>query len=85
MKRIFLKYCITMICFGAALPLSAKILHEERSLYSTIVVTQTGNTRCLQFDVRSEQRSQSCIDVRRPKQMVFSYETNQVNLIDFEG
>ena len=83
MKRIFLKYCITLICFGAALPLSAKILHEERSLYSTIVVTQTGNTRCLQFDVRSEQRSQSCIDVRRPKQMVFSYTRMSITSVLF--
>ncbi len=51
----------------------AKRLHAERSLYSRILVTQTGTTRCLQFSVRSEQRNQSCIDTRRPRAMVFSY------------
>jgi spermidine synthase len=51
----------------------AKILHEERSLYSQLIVKKIGNTICLQFNVRSDQRNQSCIDPRRPKEMVFSY------------
>jgi spermidine synthase len=51
----------------------AKILHEERSLYSRIIVKQTGSTLCLQFNVRSDQRNQSCIDKRKPRAMVFSY------------
>lgn len=51
----------------------AEILHEEHSLYSRIIVNKLGNTVCLQFSVRRDQRNQSCIDVRRPKEMVFSY------------
>ncbi|MEE4282388.1 MAG: fused MFS/spermidine synthase [Pseudomonadales bacterium] len=54
-------------------PAYAKILHEERSLYSQLIVKKIGNTICLQFNVRSDQRNQSCIDPRRPKEMVFSY------------
>jgi len=51
----------------------AQILHEQRSLYSRILVKQTGSTICLQFNVRTEQRNQSCIDKRRPQAMVFAY------------
>jgi spermidine synthase len=36
-------------------------------------VKKTGSTLCLQFNVRSDQRNQSCIDQRRPRAMVFSY------------
>lgn len=62
--------CVTALCLPAA---HARILHEERSLYSRIMVKQTGSTLCLQFNVRSEQRNQSCIDTRKPRAMVFSY------------
>ena len=65
---------LLLVCFFSSTQLlSAQILHEERSLYSTIIVKKTGSTACLQFNVRSEQRNQSCIDTRRPKEMVFSY------------
>ena len=52
---------------------AAEILHEERSLYSRLIVKKFGSTVCLQFSVRRDQRNQSCIDVRKPKEMVFSY------------
>jgi len=48
-------------------------LHEERSLYSRIVVKKIDDLICLQFNVRSEQRNQSCMDSRNPDHMVFSY------------
>lgn len=62
-----------LLTSAACSPVDAKILHEERSLYSQLIVKQIGNTVCLQFNVRSDQRNQSCIDPRRPKEMVFSY------------
>lgn len=52
---------------------AAEILHEERSLYSRLIVKKIGSTVCLQFSVRRDQRNQSCMDVRKPKEMVFSY------------
>ena len=57
----------------AAAPAEARIVHEERSLYSTILVNQQGPVLCLQFSVRRDQRNQSCINQRRPKEMVFAY------------
>lgn len=57
----------------AAMPVDARVIHEERSLYQTILVEKTGSTVCLKFRVRRNQRSQSCIDQRRPREMVFAY------------
>lgn len=51
----------------------AKVIHKERSLYSTILVDQRGSLVCLQFSIRSDQRNQSCMDRRRPQQMVLAY------------
>jgi spermidine synthase len=56
-----------------AAPAEARVIHKERSMYSTIVVDQQGSIRCLQFSVRRDQRNQTCMDQRRPKQMVFDY------------
>lgn len=63
----------TLILSSVSAPLHAKTLHEERSLYSRLIVKQIGHTVCLQFNVRNDQRNQSCIDPRKPKEMVFSY------------
>jgi len=70
---------IWLLCFGivaASIPGSAlaqRVLHEERSLYSQIIVREYGGQRCLLFSVRRNQRNQTCVDLRRPKQMQFSY------------
>jgi spermidine synthase len=61
---------------GASLwtqPAAARIIHQERSLYSTILIDQQGPIICLQFSVRRDQRNQSCMNQRRPKEMVFVY------------
>ncbi len=66
---------VVAILLAALLPgcLSAEILHRERSLYQTLLVDRQGSQVCLKFGVRRNQRIQSCIDQRRPRQMVFSY------------
>ena len=51
----------------------ARIIHQENSLYSNIVIDKRGSVLCLQFSVRRDQRNQSCINERRPKEMVFAY------------
>jgi len=51
----------------------AKIIHREKSLYSTILVDERGSLICLQFSVRRDQRNQSCLDRNDPKRMVFPY------------
>ena len=32
----------------------AKVIHQERSLYRNILVEDTGNLRCLKFNVKSK-------------------------------
>jgi spermidine synthase len=56
-----------------AAPADARVIHRERSMYSTIVVDQQGSLVCLQFSVRRDQRNQTCMDKRRPREMVFAY------------
>ena len=51
----------------------AKVLHRERSLYQTILVTEEPGRLCLQFSRRTDQRNQSCVNPRHPKRMVFTY------------
>jgi len=53
--------------------LQARIVHEENSLYSRILVNQRGSLVCMQFSVRRDQRNQSCYDKRKPREMVFIY------------
>jgi spermidine synthase len=67
---------ITVTCLAVLLePVTAgaRIIHRERSLYSTILVDQRGSLVCLQFSVRSDQRNQSCKDLNRPRDLVFGY------------
>ena len=56
-----------------AQPAEGRIIHQERSLYSTILVDQRGSIICLQFSVRKDQRNQTCMDRRDPQRMVFPY------------
>jgi spermidine synthase len=51
----------------------ARVIHTERSPYSTILVNQRGTVVCMLFSVRRDQRNQSCVDQRRPKEMLFPY------------
>lgn len=67
-----------LLAMLALLPLlptdaQARIIHRERSLYSTILVDQQGSLICLQFSVRQDQRNQSCLDRRDPRKLVFGY------------
>lgn len=60
---------------ASALPAASAIdiLHRERSLYQTILITEGRNRICMQFSVREQQRNQSCFNPRHPKRMVFTY------------
>ncbi len=51
----------------------AREIHSQASLYQNILVTQVGSLRCMQFTVRRDQRNQSCVDMRRPRELVFAY------------
>jgi spermidine synthase len=64
---------LALLLLSAAGDADGRIIHRERSLYSTILIDQRGSLICLQFSVRTDQRNQSCMDERRPDEMVFSY------------
>lgn len=68
--RIVIVCLLTGLLVGVA---DAKVIHRQRSLYSTILVDQRGSLICLQFSVRRDQRNQSCMDKRRPREMVLAY------------
>ena len=51
----------------------AEVLHEEKSLYRDINVVQTGNRRCLVFNVHRGDRNQTCVNVADKDKLVFSY------------
>lgn len=55
-------------CSGAA-----ERIHEERSVYRDITVVQTGNRRCLIFNIHRGDRNQTCVDVDDRDKLVFSY------------
>ncbi len=62
--------CVTTLLTTSA---TAEVLHRERSLYQTILVTRDNDRICLQFSVRRAQRSQSCRDPSDPYRLVFTY------------
>ncbi len=68
---------VTALAFGVLLLLpglaSARVIHEERSLYQSIIVTKVGRRVCLQFTLKGTRRNQSCVDQRNSKRMVFDY------------
>lgn len=49
------------------------IIHEERSQYRDVVVTEFNNQRCMLFNVHRGDMNQTCIDLRDPRRLVFNY------------
>jgi spermidine synthase len=62
---------------GAAIPVMAarqnNVLHQERSLYRNIFVTQDGDERCLLFRARRGLGRESCKYMSKPDKLVFEY------------
>lgn len=54
-------------------PVRAETIHEEKSLYRDITVVQNGSRRCLIFNVHIGDRNQTCLDLEKPDELVFSY------------
>jgi len=53
--------------------MAAETIHEEKSLYRDINVVQTGERRCLIFNVYRGDRNQTCININDHDELVFSY------------
>lgn len=62
---------------GAGLPVLAarqdNVLHQERSLYRNIFVTQEGDERCLLFRARRGMGRETCKLMSNPDRLVFEY------------
>lgn len=50
-----------------------EVLHRERSLYQTILITRQPTRLCLRFSVRRNERNQSCVNPKQPQRLVFTY------------
>ena len=72
-SSIALLALVALLLFSAPQAPEAKIIHKERSLYSTILLDKQGSIICLQFSVRYDQRNQSCKDLDNPRKLVFGY------------
>ena len=79
MKRLHALLLTTAVLAGAATALPAiaarqnNTLHEERSLYRNIFVTQDGDERCLLFRARRGLGRESCKLMSNPDRLVFEY------------
>ncbi|MEM1230490.1 MAG: fused MFS/spermidine synthase [Pseudomonadota bacterium] len=63
----------TLLIGAPASNAAGKVVHRERSLYQTLLVTEEPGRLCLKFSVRREQRNQSCMNPNRPQEMLFPY------------
>ena len=69
--RLLLSFCGLL---AVTLTLTAaEVIHEEKSLYRDINVVQTGDRRCLIFNVHRGDRNQTCVDVNNRDELIFSY------------
>lgn len=58
---------------GGTVVAQRTIIHEERSQYRDVVVTEFNNQRCMLFNVHRGDMNQTCIDLRDPRRLVFNY------------
>ena len=66
-------YLILLVALISATPLTADVIHREKSIYRNIEVQESGRDRCLVFAQRSDDRRQSCVNLKDPDRVVFSY------------
>lgn len=76
MRKLLVKLLPEILILTALLAgtgASAEVLHEEKSKYRDITVTQEGDRRCLLFNVHRGDRNQTCMLVDDRDQLVFDY------------
>ncbi len=73
-----MKPLLTLLVASTSLLLAtvadAKIIHEERSLYRNILISEQDGERCMRFVVHNRAtHNQSCIFLANPRKLVFDY------------
>lgn len=63
---------LVCLSFGSLPTHADRIVHQEQSLYSNIIVRESNRRLCLQFTLRRES-NQSCQDPSDPQRLVFHY------------
>ena len=72
-KIIAYGFSVLIVSLFLAAESNAETIHEERSKYRDITVTQIGERRCLLFNVHRGDRNQTCMMLDNPDQLVFDY------------
>lgn len=73
MTLLLLLGLLVLLLSSYSVQLFAETIHEEKSLYRDITVVQTGNRRCLIFNVHRGDRNQTCVNVNNRDELIFSY------------
>jgi len=68
-----MRNCLLFLAVLFSVAAHSNIVHEERSLYRNIIVDETHDLRCLKFNTKSSQTSQSCMYKNNPDKLVFNY------------
>ncbi|MCG8413767.1 MAG: fused MFS/spermidine synthase [Pseudomonadales bacterium] len=66
-------FIVSLFLAGLAGIVHAETIHEERSKYRDITVTQVGERRCLLFNVHRGDRNQTCVMINARERLVFDY------------
>lgn len=65
---------VTAALLLASANANAKIIHEERSLYRNILISEQNGERCMRFVVHDRAtHNQSCFYLANPRKLVFDY------------
>lgn len=75
MTRFLVVMTVAMLMMSASAVAFAqsRVIHEERSMYRNVIVTELNQRRCMRFDVHRGNMNQSCINLRNPQELVFDY------------
>tara|TARA_R110002072_G_scaffold142853_4_gene288586 strand:- start:9418 stop:10308 length:891 start_codon:yes stop_codon:yes gene_type:complete len=64
---------LATVLFSTQVVAQRTVIHEERSQYRNVVVTEFNGQRCMLFNVHRGDMNQTCIDLRDPQRLVFNY------------
>jgi len=78
-----LRAALFALLIASVVPANAqmKLLHQERSLYRNIFVTQDDDERCITFRYPQGRGRQSCKLLREPKKLIFQYTRMQLSAL----
>ena len=70
---VFFSFLASLIAAIAPANAQQKLLHQERSLYRNIFVTQDGDERCMLFRYPRPYGRESCKMLHEPNKLIFDY------------